>query len=478
MRKGSSDVDSTATDPQTETPAAAAEPVAAPETVPEPEPLPAAEPVPALDAVPAAEPVPALDAVPAAEPVPAAESVPVAEPVAEVTVEHAAPSAAALAVNAGVGATLRAAREGMGKSLPECAKLLRIRQIYLEALEEGRHRDLPGGTYAAGFLRTYAEYLGLDSEEMVRRFREEGAGGFKNRTELTFPSPVSEGRIPGGAVIFLGLILAAVAYGGWYLLSSTETKVTEMVPPLPDRLAGVLNRPASLTGDAKSSGESPRPGEEKAKEDVVPPLEAEDDKPAANPVPVTAEPAKVEPPKAAPAKAEPPKAEPPKAEPPKAEPPKAEPPKVEPPKVEPPKAEPPKAEPPKVEPPKTEPHKTEPPKTEPPKTEPPKAELPATSVPDGKVYGTEHADSRVVLKATGDDCWIQVREVDGALLMSRLLRRGDSFRVPNRSGLNLMVGNAGSLEVSVDGRKVPPLGAAGQVRRDIRLDPDKLATGG
>ncbi|KIM00275.1 Outer membrane protein assembly factor YaeT precursor [Paramagnetospirillum magnetotacticum MS-1] len=448
-------MDSTANDPQTETPAEApvaeaSEQAVTPEAAPEPAPAPQA----------------------AAEPGPQPVSEPVAEPQPLAEIAAAAP----LAVSAGVGATLRSARDGMGKTLPECAKLLRIRQIYLEALEEGRHRDLPGGTYAAGFLRSYAEYLGLDSEEMVRRFREEGAGGFKNRTELTFPSPVSEGRIPGGAVIFLGLILAAVAYGGWYMLSSSETKVTEMVPPLPDRLAGVLNRQASLTGEAKTAAEASKPGEEavKAKEDVVPPTEAEEDKPAAvNPAPAAPEPVKAEPPKV-----EAPKPEPVKAEPPKVEAPKPEPVKAEPPKVEAPKPEPVKAEPPKVEAPKPEPVKAEPPKVEAPKPEPVKAELPATSMADGKVYGTEYADARVVLKATGDDCWIQVREVDGSLLMSRLLRRGDSFRVPNRSGLNLMVGNAGSLEVSVDGRKVPALGAAGQVRRDIRLDPDKLATGG
>ncbi|CUW40888.1 protein of unknown function [Magnetospirillum sp. XM-1] len=440
-------MDSTDSDPQqteisAETPAEAPLPVSVAEAVPEPEP----------------EPAPAVESAP--EPPPAAEPVP----------------AATLAVTAGVGATLRAAREGMGKALPECAKLLRIRQPFLEALEEGRHRDLPGGTYAAGFLRSYAEFLGLDSEEMVRRFREEGAGGFKNRTELTFPSPVSEGRIPGGAVIFLGLILAAVAYGGWYLLSSSETRVTEMVPPLPDRLAGVLNRQASLTGDSKPATEAAKPTEEKAREEVVPPQEAEEEKPTAiqSPAlpqtPAAPEPAKLEPPKTEPAKVEPAKVEPPKTEAPK-----VEPAKVEPTKVEPPKTEPAKAEPAKVEPPKVEPAKVEPPKAEPPKVE---AAAPAVSTPDGKVYGTEYADARVVLKATGDDCWIQVREVDGSLLMSRLLRKGDSFRVPNRSGLNLMVGNAGSLEVSVDGRKAPALGSAGQVRRDIRLDPDKLASGG
>lgn len=331
----------------------------------------------------------------------------------------------------GVGPTLRAARDRKGKTVAECAAHLRIRQPFLEALEDGRHRDLPGGTYAAGFLRSYADYLNLDGEELIRRFRQEGAGGFAVRSELSFPSPASEGRIPGGALIFLGLILAAVAYGGWYLLSSRETNVAEMVPPLPERLSNLLARPATLTGEAKTpaeagkaSPETARPAEEpvKAREDVVPPAETEEEKPAAAQPAViaTAPPRAEEPPAASPA--------------PPAESPAAETPKIEFPKVE--------------------------------------------ISAEGKIYGSEYPDSRVVLKAAGDDCWIQVREMDGSLLMSRLLRKGDVFRVPNRPGLSLMAGNAGALEASIDGRKGPSLGGVGQVRRDIRLDPDKLGAGG
>ena len=53
---------------------------------------------------------------------------------------------------------------------------LRIRRVYLEALEEGRLRDLPAPAYAVGFVRTYARALGLDADEMVRRFREAPSG--------------------------------------------------------------------------------------------------------------------------------------------------------------------------------------------------------------------------------------------------------------------------------------------------------------
>lgn len=356
-----------------------------------------------------------------------------------------------------VGATLRHARSQTGKSLAEVASMLRIRQPYLLALEEGRHKDLPGGAYAIGFLRTYSEFLDLDGEEMLRRFRAEASGDLHPRSELVFPSPVSEGRIPGGAVLFVGLLLAGIAYGGWYLLSSRDTSVAEMVPALPDRLTSVLNRPANVTAEPQPAKKAPEPVKlnepanlTPAKEtEVVPPAEEEE----AKPKPVEPSPPPVTPP--APAKVEPVKAEPAKPEPPKPEPVKAEPVKAEPVKVETPKP--------------VEPTKVEPAKVETPKAEPPKAEAAKPSV--------DHGDSRVVLTAAGDDCWIQVREMDGQLLMSRLLRKGDAYAVPNRPGLTLMVGNAGALDVAVDGKKAPALGAAGQVRRDIRLDPDKLSGG-
>lgn len=360
----------------------------------------------------------------------------------------AAPSPSPL----GVGATLRDARAKTGKSLGEVATLLRIRQPYLLALEEGRHRDLPGGAYAIGFLRTYADFLALDAEEMVRRFRAEASGDLNSRSELIFPSPVSEGRIPGGAVLFVGLLVAGLAYGAWYLLSSRDSSVAEMVPALPERLSSVLNRPANVTGEAQTPAA--------ATTEAARPVEGEQAKPLA------ATPAETVPATTASKDAEVvPPAEEEDGKVAKAEPPKSEAPKVEPAKPEPLKTEAPKAEPAKVEPAKVEPAKAEAVKVEPPKNEAPKP------VPgDG-------AGSRVQLTAAGDDCWIQVREMDGQLVMSKLLRKGDSYAVPNRSGLTLMVGNAGALDVLVDGKKAPALGSAGQVRRDIRLDPDKLVGG-
>ena len=359
----------------------------------------------------------------------------------------------------GVGTTLRNARGKTGKSLSEVATLLRIRQPYLLALEEGRHRDLPGGAYAIGFLRTYADFLALDGEEMVRRFRAEASDDLNSRSELVFPSPVSEGRIPGGAVLFVGLLLAGLAYGGWYLLSSRDSSVAEMVPALPERLSSVLNRPASVTGESQppAATEAAKPAEDEQTKPQDP------NPPEAAPTAAAKE-TEVVPP------AEDDEAKTPKSEPLKVEPAKVEPVKPEATKVEPAKSEMVKTEPPKPEPVKPEAAKVEPAKVEPAKTEPAKVEPAKPAV-------SENTDTRVQLTAAGDDCWIQVREMDGQLVMSKLLRKGDSYAVPNRPGLTLMVGNAGALDVLVDGKKAPALGAAGQVRRDIRLDPDKLVGG-
>lgn len=318
----------------------------------------------------------------------------------------------------GVGETLKAARARTGKELPEVALLLRIRQPFLSALEEGRHKDLPGGTYAMGFLRTYAEFLNLDGDEMVRRFRQEAAGELNARAALVFPSPVSEGRIPGGAVLFLGLFLGALAYGGWYWLSSSDGKVAELVPALPDRLAGMLNRPANVTAEKPVLPEAapiaPISEDEPAAEEAAEQNAADTPTDAGPGSPVEDEPMVT----------------------------------------------------------------TPEPEIQPAADMPPVVDTPAVLEPaqaaDPKVIGAENVNSRVRITAVGDECWIQVREMDGQMLQARLLRKGDTYIVPNRPGLTLMVGNAGAVEVRVDGKAIPPLGGPGQVRRDIKLDAESL----
>jgi hypothetical protein len=90
-----------------------------------------------------------------------------------------------------------------------------------------------------------------------------------------------------------------------------------------------------------------------------------------------------------------------------------------------------------------------------------------------QTYGEGNADARIVLRAR-EDSWVQVRDSQDSLLLTRVLRRGDVYRVPNQAGLTLLTGNAGGIEIEVDGVTVPPLGPVGSVRRQIALDPDAL----
>ena len=113
-----------------------------------------------------------------------------------------------------VGRVLREAREGFGQDIATVSQQLRIRSVYLTAIEEGRYQDLPGSTYAVGFVRSYAEYLGLEPNEIVRRFRDEAAE-VNGRTKLKFPMPAVEARVPSGALVLMALMVAVLAYGGW-----------------------------------------------------------------------------------------------------------------------------------------------------------------------------------------------------------------------------------------------------------------------
>src|SRR3954454_16356442 len=74
-----------------------------------------------------------------------------------------------------IGATLREARERQGLELTQVERALKIRARQLQALEEERFDWLPGETYARSFLRTYADFLGLEWQlylaEYDSRFR-------------------------------------------------------------------------------------------------------------------------------------------------------------------------------------------------------------------------------------------------------------------------------------------------------------------
>jgi len=82
----------------------------------------------------------------------------------------------------------------------------------------------------------------------------------------------------------------------------------------------------------------------------------------------------------------------------------------------------------------------------------------------------------VVIRATADS-WIQIRDARQSVVLTRVLKAGESCRAPARPGLSMRTGNAGGLEITVDGVPAPPIGRKGMVRRNVTLDGHALLAG-
>ncbi|ANC92462.1 DUF4115 domain-containing protein [Azospirillum humicireducens] len=384
-----------------------------------------------------------------------------------------------------VSETLRSTRMAHGYDLRDVAAMLRIRYPYLLAIEEGRFDELPGSTYAIGFLRSYAECLGLDPDAIAARYKDEAAGTVR-RQELYLPTPAAEGGRASGGTLLLGtLVLAGIVYGGWYYLSATDRTVTDLVPTLPDRLVslldGVPSKPA--TPASEQAGTAAQPGAEPSV--PAPVIASAPATPAASPpaaAPATSTPAAPAPAPGAPAPGgavKPPQGNAPAASAPAASTVAGKPPAQPPlPSANAPSTNQAAGQAPgqavvNVPAPPPEDDEEASPQDPTPlnaAANPPAAPAaPTATVPaNGKVYGTLNTNAKLILKAT-QESWLQVR--DGSeIVFTRVLKPGDTFRVPDKPNVKIRTGNAGGLVVMADGGESPPLGSVGQVLRDVAID--------
>lgn len=138
--------------------------------------------------------------------------------------------------SAQVGAGMREVRERLGWRLADVAEQLRIRLPYLEAIERGDLAALPGSAYQTGFIRSYALILGLDPEEILRRFRAAGMGP-PAKAELSFLAPVPDRAVPTGALWFILVLLVIGGYAGWYFHSERDRHLAQAIPSVPPELA-------------------------------------------------------------------------------------------------------------------------------------------------------------------------------------------------------------------------------------------------
>jgi cytoskeleton protein RodZ len=168
-----------------------------------------------------------------------------------------------------LGAMMREMRENLGHDLETVARDLRIRLVYLEAIEAGRLTDLPGNAYVSGFLRSYSDFLGLEGDEIVRRFKMAGAE-ISSQPQLHLPSPVEEGRLPTASILLVAAVIAAAAYGGWYYLSSAGKGPIETVASLPKELSGLVDNAKNQTVAKQVAPPSETPASEPTESTATP----------------------------------------------------------------------------------------------------------------------------------------------------------------------------------------------------------------
>ena len=71
-----------------------------------------------------------------------------------------------------IGSALREARMAQGLDITECAAAIYVRARYLTAIEDGRFDDLPDQAYVGGFVRAYADHLGVSLDGFAEPDRE------------------------------------------------------------------------------------------------------------------------------------------------------------------------------------------------------------------------------------------------------------------------------------------------------------------
>ncbi len=335
-----------------------------------------------------------------------------------------------------VGQALRAQREQLGWSLPDVAAWLRIRLSYLEALESGQVGKLPGSAYALGFLRAYAGALGLDPEDMSRRFRGE-TKDVNRKPELSFPAPVPERGVPAGAIVLLGVLVVAGAYIGWYEFTGHERRQVHTVPPVPQALLPYADTPAAPSPQVATvmpgSGQTPFPPP--AAPAVVPRPAAPATAPSGSTAPV-AVPAPTSVPDAAP----PPQPVTPVPVPASAAP-------------------------------------SMPTSAAPAIPASPGVASPGTTPVAPAAVTPSAVPGQITLKAVAAS-WVQVRQVGGKVIYDHVLQPGETWTVPPDAGaVTLTTGNAGGLTLAVDGIVTPPLGRVGGIRRAVPLSAQAIHDG-
>ena len=301
--------------------------------------------------------------------------------------------------------------------------MLRIRASNIEALENNRYDALPGIPYGAGFVRSYADYLGLDPDPLVQQFRDEAAGIEDDKPQLYFPKPAVESRGPGLAAIGIGIAILVVAYLGWQGATYVVEQQPQIVEDVPDRLTGLIGEetPSPMPAEGQAPDDAPAGArsptfERLAREPTAGDPSAVEDAPAGGATgPVSALPGE----------------EP------------------------------------------TAPGEVQ--RRAAPQRDQQLAENGTSARSAAASPASQPGASATLVVVAREPSWIEVTTTDGEIVRSGILDADERFAIPeDRPALTMITGNAGGIELILRGEASGPLGPDGEVLRNITLAPDTV----
>jgi cytoskeleton protein RodZ len=311
-----------------------------------------------------------------------------------------------------VGKTLRRAREEMKLSLEDISANINVRVTQLRSIEDDRIDQLPGMTYAVGFVRSYAEFVKLDAVEVVQRFKDEHAGEEAAKTELKIPPDISEDKLPSPMIIGVAALAVIFVFVIWSIFADggSELETASNIPPAPvvgtssgmPTLADIAPLPTGTVADASSvAGTVPSDmasAAATASSDTAP--EAATTAPVTEPLTVAVKPTATV-------------------------------------------------------------------------MVPPVVATTVVPAPRAPVINVKRGKSRVMLEAN-DKSWVQITDGSNKVIYKKVMNPGEQFFVPDQKGMTLVTSNAGGLNVFVDGSKVQRIGRPGEILRGVELEPGEL----
>ena len=160
-----------------------------------------------------------------------------------------------------LGQRIRAAREARGLSLSDVAQQIRIRSVYLAAIEDESWSTIGAPVYIRGFLRTYARFLGLDPEEVVAAFNRtqpapaQTLPGREAPLEEDEPRPRRSAALIWIAAVVAVVLIAFVTYNELTLRRSAPVPAVAVATTAPPSAApaGATPAPAATPGPSTKS---------------------------------------------------------------------------------------------------------------------------------------------------------------------------------------------------------------------------------